>query len=106
VLARSHDHCVNDGIDDNKDDDDKDDNKDEDDKTSKVYTIKRDVSLGSYGEAFLLGIYGLFFSIVFHWKLIYHVQNDLEFCQCPTSRRMLRVSLRVHDSLFLLSIKV
>jgi hypothetical protein len=60
---------VNDGIDDNKDDDDKDDNKDEDDKTSKVYTIKRDVSLGSYGEAFLLGIYGLFFSVVFHRNL-------------------------------------
>ena len=59
--------------------------------TLKVYTIKKDVSLGSYGKTFLLGIYGFFFSIVFHWNLIYDVQNDLEFCQSPTGSRMLRV---------------
>ncbi len=51
----SHDHYVDEGIDD-----------DEDDKTLKVYTIKKDVSLASYGKTFLLGIYGFFFSIVFH----------------------------------------
>jgi hypothetical protein len=48
-VGRVHDHCVNNGVDNNKDDDDKDDNEDEDDKTLQVYTIKRDVSLGSYG---------------------------------------------------------
>jgi hypothetical protein len=79
-MVESHDHYVDEGIDD-----------DEDDKTLKVYTIKKDVSLASYGKTFLLGIYGFFFSIVFHRNLIYDVQNDLEFCQSPTCSRMLRV---------------
>jgi hypothetical protein len=80
-------------------------NEADDEQVSQVYTIKKDIELGSYGKTFLMGIYGFFFSPFFHWKLILKNQNDLAFCTSPTGNRMLRVSSMVKDSVFLMSNK-
>ena len=88
------------------DDGDNDDNACGAESISSVQIMKKNISLENHGDTFLLGIYGHYFSKTFHDELINDIQNDLLFCKSPTGHQMLRVSLSIKESLFLLGSKV